>query len=227
MLTLSTLAFGWDDDSVSTTNSSGTARRTGYHHGDLRNALTDAATELAKSGGPEAVVLREAARHVGVSATAAYRHFANHAELIHAVKERALLRLTESMEHELAEMTPTGDGRADAEARLVAVGRGYLRFALTEGGLFRIAFDQRDHELSKDESTLNDVAAYQLLAHAVDDLVECGVLPAERRPYTETVIWASVHGLAMLLLDGPLRQLPEDARLAAMARAGEVVLHGI
>ena len=64
-----------------------------YHHGDLANALTAAATELARDGGPEAVVLREAARKVGVSATAAYRHFAGHGDLIHAVKELAQERL--------------------------------------------------------------------------------------------------------------------------------------
>src|SRR5439155_20803437 len=63
-------------------------RRRAYHHGDLANALTNAATELARHGGPEAVVLREAARQVGVSATAAYRHFASHGDLVHEVKER-------------------------------------------------------------------------------------------------------------------------------------------
>ncbi len=57
-------------------------RRAAYHHGDLPNALADAATDLARSGGPEAVVLREAARRVGVSAAAAYRHYASHCELL-------------------------------------------------------------------------------------------------------------------------------------------------
>jgi AcrR family transcriptional regulator len=61
--------------------------RAGYHHGDLPNALADAATNLARSGGPEAVVLREAARQVGVSAAAAYRHYVGHGELLAAVKD--------------------------------------------------------------------------------------------------------------------------------------------
>ena len=64
--------------------------RAGYHHGDLPNALADAATDLARGGGPEAVVLREAARRVGVSAAAAYRHYVGHCELLQAVKHRAL-----------------------------------------------------------------------------------------------------------------------------------------
>src|SRR3954462_15106324 len=80
----------------------GRSHRGSYHHGDLANALTTAATQLARDGGPEAVVLREAARKVGVSATAAYRHFAGYDDLIHAVKECAQDDLAEAMRTELA-----------------------------------------------------------------------------------------------------------------------------
>ncbi|HUJ07119.1 MAG TPA: TetR family transcriptional regulator, partial [Streptosporangiaceae bacterium] len=64
--------------------------RTSYHHGDLPNALADAATEMARVGGPDAIVLRAAARAAGVSAAAAYRHFADHDELLQVVRERAI-----------------------------------------------------------------------------------------------------------------------------------------
>ena len=111
-----------------------------YHHGDLANALTVAATQLAREGGPEAVVLREAARSVGVSATAAYRHFAGHGDLIHAVKERAQAALADRMRAELAAGEPETDPARDALRRLFAIGIGYLNFALTEPGLFRTAF---------------------------------------------------------------------------------------
>src|SRR5215468_7175665 len=111
-----------------------------YHHGDLANALTVAATQLAREGGPEAVVLREAARSVGVSATAAYRHFAGHGDLIHAVKERAQAALADRMRAELAAGEPLDDPGLDALRRLGAIGLGYLSFALTEPGLFRTAF---------------------------------------------------------------------------------------
>ena len=74
-----------------------------YHHGDLRNALIDAATALAREGGPDAVVLREAARRVGVSSAAAYHHFANRDQLNQAVKQRALAVLTGRMQAALAE----------------------------------------------------------------------------------------------------------------------------
>src|SRR5215471_21379476 len=96
--------------------------RATYHHGDLANALTVAATQLAREGGPEAVVLREAARTVGVSATAAYRHFAGHGDLMHAVKDRAQESLAASMRAELASEEPRVDPAAEALRRLYAIG---------------------------------------------------------------------------------------------------------
>src|SRR4029078_7242361 len=109
--------------------------RANYHHGDLANALTVAAPQLARDGGPEAVVLREAARKVGVSATAAYRHFAGHGELIDAVKECAINGLADAMEMEVAGDPPLTDPVEDAIRRWRALGRGYLSFSLTEPGL--------------------------------------------------------------------------------------------
>ena len=68
--------------------SSSRARKT-YHHGDLRQALVQAGLELARAGGPEAVVLREATRRAGVAPNAAYRHFANREALFGAVRAAA------------------------------------------------------------------------------------------------------------------------------------------
>ncbi|NUR28185.1 MAG: helix-turn-helix transcriptional regulator, partial [Catenulispora sp.] len=86
-----------------------TAPRASYHHGDLRNALMDSAVELARLGGPAAVVLREVARRVGVSATAAYRHFSAADELIDEVKHAALARLAEAIEGTVAAVPTDGD----------------------------------------------------------------------------------------------------------------------
>src|SRR5689334_15922121 len=77
-----------------------------YHHGDLRRALVSAATELAREGGPSAIVLREAARRVGVSPNAAYRHFDALPELVEAVAFAGLAELARSMETELAKCRP-------------------------------------------------------------------------------------------------------------------------
>ena len=184
-----------------------TARRDSYRHGDLAGALLAAGMELARGGGPSAVVLREATRRVGVSPNAAYRHFADHRALLRAVCAAAMSQLADAMEHELAQVT--GSTPADvALARLRAVGAGYLRFAQAEPGLFRTAFSAAD-ELTDDDPAAGSsgLTPFGLLTAALDGLVSVGVLPTERRPDAELVAWSAVHGLAMLLIDGPLQQL--------------------
>jgi AcrR family transcriptional regulator len=202
--------------------------RDSYHHGDLANALTLAATQLAREGGPEAVVLREAARKVGVSATAAYRHFAGHGDLIHAVKEQAQQALATSMRAELAKSEPRDEPADEALRRLRAIGAAYLGFALAEPGLFRTAFCRSDSK-GFDEQSAGMIAspAFQLLSESLDALVTAGLLPADQRPYAEVFAWASPHGLAMLMLDGPLNQLPAQEREAAMDRVLDGVIHGL
>ncbi len=111
-----------------------------YRHGDLRRALLAAGIDLARAGGPDAVVLREATRRVGVSPAAAYRHFADRHALLHAVCAVALSTLAMAMEAELAALPADAEPADAGRARLRAVGMGYLRFALAEPGLFRTAF---------------------------------------------------------------------------------------
>jgi AcrR family transcriptional regulator len=196
---------------------SAAASRAAYHHGDLANALTDAAVDLARAGGPGAVVLREAARRVGVSATSAYRHFAGHDDLIAAVRSRAQQELAESMRTEPV-VGAEVDG-TDAElARLHALGRGYLRFAQTEPGLFRAAFSQ---------STPTSSDSYQLLTGALDDLVTSGRMAPERRPNAETAVWSTVHGLAELLLDGPLAALDDAELETVILQVQDFIVRGI
>ena len=200
-------------------------KRPSYHHGNLPNALTEAATELAREGGPEAVVLREAARQVGVSATAAYRHFHGHGDLMHAVKEQAAAQLARSMATELAATPAERDPRAEAVRRLRALGRGYLRFALGEPGLFRTAFCRPDRTSGPHDAEMDLplVAPYQMLIESIDDLVTVGIMSAARRPLAEVFAWSTVHGLAMLLIDGPLASCTAEEQEQAIAR----VLDGV
>lgn len=205
----------------------GKTQRGTYHHGDLANALTAAATQLARDGGPEAVVLREAARKVGVSPTAAYRHFAAHGDLIHAVKERAQESLAASMRAELAATEPESRSTAEALRRLRAIGIGYLRFALTEPGLFRTAFCRADKGFEDQSADMAASPAFQLLSETLDDLVSVDLLTPERRPFAEIFAWSCTHGLAMLLLDGPLSTLPESERERAIERCLDGVVYGL
>jgi AcrR family transcriptional regulator len=188
----------------------GPAKRATYRHGDLRRALLEAGTKLARVGGPEAVVLREATRRVGVVPSAAYRHFADRRALLDAVCSTAQRELAESMEAELAGLPHGGNSADAARARLRAVGTGYLRFARAEPGLFRTAFTESDNLRSAASPARvgkGGLTPFQLLGAALDELVEAGVLPRERRPDAEFLAWSAVHGLAMLLIEGPLRGL--------------------
>ncbi|WP_218566619.1 TetR/AcrR family transcriptional regulator [Vallicoccus soli] len=192
--------------------------RTAYHHGDLRNALVAAGVELARQGGPQAVVLREAARATGVSPTAAYRHFADREALVAAVAGRALGLMARRMQEE-AGRTPRRRTRADrALERFRAVGRAYALFAEEEPGLFRTAFGG--------PSTGIDQDPYDQLVAALDELVAAGALPAARRDGAEVPAWAAVHGAAVLL-EGPLAGLPAAERRACLERVLDTVVDGI
>jgi AcrR family transcriptional regulator len=199
------------------------SKRDTYRHGDLRNALIRAGLELAREGGPEAVVLRAATRQAGVVPNAAYRHFADRAALLHAVSQAAMAEVARTMEAEQAALPPAPDETAAARARFRAVGTGYLRFAREEPGLFRTAFHvpgDMTHAADDTAAGASGRTPFELLGEALDGLVEHGLLPEERRPGAEFLAWSAVHGIAVLMIDGPLRGLlPEQAR-----EAGEHVI---
>ena len=212
--------------------------RGAYHHGDLRNALSAAGAELARTGGPEAVVLREAARRVGVSPTAAYRHFANHAELLTAVKHEALADLADALAAALAVADAETDGtgftaQQRALARMKAIGHGYIRFALDNDGLFRTAFCRSDPDSESSEEAkdppmdLGTERAYQLLSAVLDEMLAAGLIAPTRRVGAEATAWALVHGLAYLLLNGPVRHLPEADRLWMVDNALSTLVGGL
>jgi AcrR family transcriptional regulator len=199
-----------------------------YHHGDLRHALVDAGLDMARAGGPEAVVLREATRRAGVTANAAYRHFADREALLHEVCTRAQSAVARSIEAELAQVREQAPAER-ARARFRAVGVGYIRFARAEPGLFRTAFffpvDLRrsQSEEGAGESGRNP---FQLLSDALDDMRAAGLLDETARRGAEFVAWSAVHGLAILAISGPLRAMPAarlddlTAKLVAMVDKG-------
>ena len=195
------------------------AARIRYHHGDLHQALLAAGVELAREGGPDAVVLREATRRVGVSPNAAYRHFADRDALLNAVSSEAQAALARVIEEEF-DLAPATDGPGSARARLRAIGTAYVRFARGNPGLFETAFGVPvDLNRSGDPQAAGPSGRtpFELLTMAIDEYVAAGIMPAGRRPGAEFLAWSAVHGLAMLLIDGPLRSMP-DAQKDAMTQ---------
>ncbi|MBT2336963.1 TetR/AcrR family transcriptional regulator [Variovorax paradoxus] len=187
------------------------AARSTYRHGDLRRALLDAGMELAREGGPDAVALREVTRRAGVVPNAAYRHFASRRELLLAVRATALSAAAMAMEEELA-VLPCDQPPVDfARARVRAIGTAYLRFAQAEPGLFRTAFlvssEDAQGEVGPGSAGASGMNPFQLLGAAIDRLVEAGALDPSRRPNAEYLAWSAVHGLALLIIDGPLKAM--------------------
>jgi len=211
------------------TDTAATARDT-YRHGDLRQALLSAGIEMAREGGPDSVVLREATRRAGVSPNAAYRHFADRQALLVAVSASAQGFVADSMEGARYEVPTTSDPVLDARARLRAVGEGYLGFARREPGLFRAAFtvpDDLANSGSPAKAGAFGLTPFQVLGAVLDELVTVGALPAERRANAELLAWSTVHGLGMLVIDGPLRGLTDPVVDHMTSRLLDMVDRGL
>jgi AcrR family transcriptional regulator len=182
--------------------------------GAVRAGLVAAGLELARTGGPDAVVLREATRMVGVVPNAAYRHFADRDELLAAVCAAAMRELAARMAAGVARVRGKHGDPAPARRRLQAIGTAYLEFAREEPGLFATAFalPQQHAYDAADGGTGQGVTPLGHLRTALDELVDAGVLQRRRRDGIEFPIWSAVHGLAVLVGQGPLRDVPDATR---------------
>jgi AcrR family transcriptional regulator len=182
--------------------------------GAVRDGLVAAGLELARTGGPDAVVLREATRMVGVVPNAAYRHFAGRDELLAAVSAAAMGELADRMAAGVAAVRGSYGDAAAARLRLRAIGVAYLEFARDEPGLFATAFalPQQHAYGGPDDGTGRDHSPLGQLRTALDELADAGVLARQRRDGIEYPVWSAVHGLAVLAGQGPLRDVPEATR---------------
>ncbi len=194
-----------------------------YHHGNLRAALVDAAVELAEKEGPDAVVLREVSRQVGVSHNAAYRHFADREELLRAVAARALTEFGQLMARRIGAVP--GRGKRAALARFEASGRAYVEFATTRRGLFRCCGEFAIGDVDPDDPEV--VHAYVQLSQRLDELVAVGLIPPERRQGGEIAAWSAVHGFSLLVIDGPLQHATAAVREQGLDAVLRVVADGI
>jgi AcrR family transcriptional regulator len=199
-----------------------------YHHGDLKNAMVDAAVATARLHGPDSVVIRDIARQVGVSHNAAYRHFASRDDLLEAVAEVGLRELAERMQAGLAVVAKRRDPEALARDRLRAIGRAYVEFAVAEPGLFRATWSPlRTPPAAEGPEEDLPLDPYRLLGMVLDEVVSARGFPASRRPFSDIVAWSAVHGLSTLVIDGPLAGLPPEAVNLAIERLCDVVDAGL
>ncbi len=179
--------------------------RRGYHHGNLREALIDAALGLIARKGPEGFTFAEAAREAGVSAAAPYRHFKDREELVLEVARRGYEKFAQHLR------LAWNDGTPNATSALKAVGQAYLEFARTETALFSAMFESgipvsADRDLKKASD-----AAFAVVLTAAEEI--CTTIEKKPQPPALMValhIWSMTHGLASLFArgDSARRSLP-------------------
>src|SRR5579859_1161612 len=159
-----------------------------YHHGDLRAALLHAAMELLEESGEADLSLRAVARRAGVSPAAPYRHYADREALVSAVATVGY--------RELAERLAAAHPSPSTPEQLASVAIAYVQFALERPALFRIMFGEPcDRDNDERVTATATVSAY------VHSIVE-RTFPEGDSEALATAIWALVHGLAFLYLDG-------------------------
>lgn len=191
----------WSNDG----KKAGRGRRRGYHHGNLREALIQAALDLIAAKGPAGFTFAEAARSAGVSPAAPYRHFRDRDALMADVARQGFERFEAFLS------TAWNEGRPDSYTALGNVGAAYLAFARTEPAYYSAMFEAGipldDHPELREVSD----RAFAIVRGAAEAL--CGSLPAAKRPPALMValhIWSLAHGVASLFARGDpgRRRLP-------------------
>jgi AcrR family transcriptional regulator len=177
----------------------------GYHHGNLKEALVRAALELIAQKGPAGFTLAEAARWVGVSPAAPYRHFRDRDELLADVARRGFDQF------EAALVRAWDDGRPDAFSAFERVGKAYLEFARSEPAYYSAMFEAGIPPEASLELRDAGERAFAVLRNATERLI--AAMPAKNRPPVMMMalhIWALSHGVASLFGrgDAARRALP-------------------
>jgi AcrR family transcriptional regulator len=180
-----------------------------YHHGDLRAALLRAALEILEEGGAKELSLRGVARRAGVAPSAPYRHYPDRDALLSAVAAVGY--------RELAEQLATAHPSPSTPDDLAGVAVAYVQFALERPALFRVMFGERC-----DRDSIERAAATAVVSAYVGAIVE-RVFPRGDAGALSNAIWALVHGLAFLHLDGKL-DCSDPSAVARRVRASVLAL---
>ncbi|NBT11556.1 MAG: TetR/AcrR family transcriptional regulator [Betaproteobacteria bacterium] len=188
-----------------------------YHHGDLPTALKQAAVVLIAQHGVEGFSLREAALAVGVSPSAAYRHFDDKAALLGVIAQDAFREMGQRFQSAMASVR--GSGSRAARARFMAQGHAYVGFALEQPERFAVMFGPygagatMPNSAACDHPGLDVDSPYASLSRVLDELLAAGAIDSARRPGAELLAWSAIHGLATLLVSQALKQtaLPVEA----------------
>jgi AcrR family transcriptional regulator len=191
--------------------SSSTDDKRAYHHGNLRQALLDAALRLLAEVPAARLSLRELARAAQVSHAAPYHYFSDRDDLIRAAGVEGMRRLLQAQ----ADAVATCHGPRE---RLLALGKAYVRFAASEPHSFALVFDPQYCRPGAPTADMAPLIAdnERLLADCVSEAQAAGVLPPMPSGPMATALWGTVHGLAQLTMAGHLDLPAAEAALDAL-----------
>ena len=192
--------------------------RRSYHHGNLREALIQAALDLISQKGPAGFTFAEAARAAGVSPAAPYRHFRDRDALLADVALRGFTAFEDALR------TAWGGGHPNPRLAFDRLGKAYLAFARTQPALFSAMFESGlpldAHPAARSASD----RAFEVLREACEALVAS--IPAGRRPPTLMMalhIWALAHGIATLFARADAARRPIPMAAEDLLEAGVLV----
>ena len=169
-----------------------------YHHGDLRNALIEEGIKMINTGGEESLSMRKLAEKCSVSMAAPYEHFKNKEEMINAIKNYVTDSFTLYLEKAINK-TQT----QDIEAKIIALGKAYVTFFITNPEYFTFLFSRGYIHANLDfsHSDKNDFEPFVILKNL------CTQYFQEKKPalsdYEKELeiirIWASVQGITSII----------------------------
>jgi AcrR family transcriptional regulator len=165
-----------------------------YHHGHLREALIDGACQQIEQEGAIALNLSKLAQKIGVSQPAVYRHFPNKQALAISVAQRGFEQLTEALQK------TTQKVENDAFEGIRAIAQAYVEFALNHPEIARLMFSMKERVTESVLQNASKAAAVPLF-RLVETAKQCDRLRDHDVEQAVRIMWAAIHGLAMLLMD--------------------------
>jgi AcrR family transcriptional regulator len=191
-----------------------TSKKPPYHHGDLRNALEEAALVLIRKHGPNAVSLREVAKQAGVSHAAPYRHFEDKHALLAAIAHEGFRRLGQAMADVEAR-------HADPRVQLIEAGRAYTELALKNPEIVQLMFGgYLDPGRCGEELRADADKAFQGLVKIIENGKAAGLLKKRDSQELALAAWSMAHGYSMLAIGGQLAEVaPRKKDIDVLNRA--------
>jgi AcrR family transcriptional regulator len=180
-----------------------------YHHGDLRNALLEAARTLLEEGPLAELSLRAVARRAGVSHAAPYRHFPNHEALLVELATEGFVELR-------SEIVGAASAKGAESDRIAKIGAAYMRFVARRPALARLMFGPQ----------LPNRERFPELGAAADAVGE-EIGTALHDPALGLAVWAAVHGLAMLILEDVVDLGQRRSGLNVLPSRAEILLRSL